>query len=86
MKLPVWRLFGVALLAALAVNLGLASQPSLDAVRALPASAWFLLAIMGLVATLGGYAAWFIVIRESDVSFVSLTIFVQPIVGVPLAA
>ena len=82
----VGKVLGVALIAALAVNLALASQPTLDAVRALPASAWFLLAIMGLVATLGGYAAWFLVIREADVSLVSLTIFVQPIVGVPLAA
>lgn len=85
-RASIWKVLAVALLAGLAANIALAGGPTWKAAGVLPAKAWWLLAFMGLVATLGGYAAWFFVIKESDISLAALTIFVQPIVGVPLAA
>lgn len=81
-----FKVVTVALLAGLIVNLLLSGGPTWNAAGALPANAWWLLTFTGLVATLAGYVVWLVVIREADVSLVALTIFVQPIVGIPLAA
>jgi drug/metabolite transporter (DMT)-like permease len=44
------------------------------------------LAFLSLVCTLAGYWLWFAVIRDAPISTVALTIFVQPIAGVAIAA
>jgi O-acetylserine/cysteine efflux transporter len=81
-----FKVLGVALLTGLVCNLLLAGGPTWQAARGLPLESWGLLVFMGLVATLAGYGVWFVVIRESAVSLAALTIFIQPLIGVPLAA
>jgi drug/metabolite transporter (DMT)-like permease len=41
---------------------------------------------LATVCTAIGYTLWFVVIRETDVNITALTIFVQPLAGVAIAA
>ena len=51
----------------------------------LPAEGWVWLVYLALICTVLGYAVWLVVLRESDVNLVALTILVQPLAGVPVA-
>jgi len=51
----------------------------------MPARGWWLVLYLPVICTAVGYAAWFVVIRESDVNVTALTIFVQPVAGVAIA-
>jgi O-acetylserine/cysteine efflux transporter len=79
------KTLGLALIAGLIVNIALCGDKVAAATRALPLNAWLLLGFMGIIATLAGYAAWFFVLRDTDVNLVALTVFIQPLAGVPLA-
>jgi drug/metabolite transporter (DMT)-like permease len=54
--------------------------------RLLTPHAWWIVAYLVVVCTLIGYSLWFIVIRETDVSRAALTILVQPLFGIVIAA
>jgi len=56
------------------------------AARLMPWPAWLWLGYLALVCTVIGYGAWFLVIREADVNVAALTLFVQPVAGVAVAA
>jgi len=56
------------------------------AARAMPWPAWLWLCYLALVCTVIGYGAWFMVIREAEVNVAALTIFIQPVAGVAVAA
>jgi drug/metabolite transporter (DMT)-like permease len=47
---------------------------------------WLVMGYLVLVCTLLGYTLWYVVIRETDVSLAALTILVQPMIGVFVAA
>jgi drug/metabolite transporter (DMT)-like permease len=79
------KTLALALLAGLVVNVALCGDKVATAARTLPLNAWLLLGFMGIIATLAGYAAWFFVLRDTDVNLVALTVFIQPLAGVPLA-
>ena len=80
------KVLAVALLTGTAVNLALNGPATFSAARALPVSAWVSLTALGLIGTTAGYGVWFLVIRETDVNVVAMTVFIQPLAGVPLAA
>jgi drug/metabolite transporter (DMT)-like permease len=79
------KVLTLSLVAGTLLNLAIDGPATLAEVPRLPAAAWLTLAYLSLLCTVAGYAFWLIVIRESDVSGVVLTIFVQPVAGVPIA-
>ena len=82
----VTKVVAVALLGATAVNLLIDGSKTLAAAQALPLRSWFLLVYLALVCTVVGYSLWYVVIKEAPVNVVALTIFVQPVAGVAMAA
>ncbi len=80
------KVVAVALLGATAVNLLIDGSKTLAAAQALPLRSWLLLVYLALVCTVVGYSLWYVVIKEAPVNVVALTIFVQPVAGVAMAA
>lgn len=80
------KVLAVALMSGTAVNLALNGPATFAAARALPISGWVSLTALGVIGTTAGYGVWFLVIRETDVNLVAMTVFIQPLAGVPLAA
>ncbi|HZL43591.1 MAG TPA: DMT family transporter, partial [Verrucomicrobiae bacterium] len=79
------KLLTVSLLAGLAGNLIIDGPATVAAACLLPAKAWVLLVLLALICTALGYGVWLMVIRESQVNVVALTVFSQSIFGVPIA-
>lgn len=80
------RILAIALVAGTAANLCLDGAATWRAAQAVSPWQWLLLAYMAVVCTIIGYAMWLAVIRTAPVNVVALTIFVQPVAGVALAA
>lgn len=80
------KTLAVALFAATAANLAWDGGRTFPMAQALPWQAWALLTYMAVVCTVLGYSVWLLVIKETDVNLAALTIFVQPVAGVPMAA
>ncbi len=80
------KVVAVALLGATVANLLIDGSRTLAAAQALPIRSWLLLVYLALVCTVVGYSLWYVVIKEAPVSVVALTIFVQPVAGVAMAA
>ncbi|MCX8156959.1 MAG: DMT family transporter [Verrucomicrobiae bacterium] len=80
------RILATALLAGTCANLLYDGGETWRAAQSLPWQAWAGLGFMAIVCTVLGYTAWLWVIKETPVSLVVLTIFVQPLAGVPMAA
>jgi drug/metabolite transporter (DMT)-like permease len=80
------KILAVGLFAATLANLLWDGEKTAAAALSLPLKAWLLLTYMAVVCTVLGYTIWLMVIKEADVNLVSMTIFVQPIAGVPMAA
>jgi O-acetylserine/cysteine efflux transporter len=80
------KILTFALLGATAVNLLWdGSATAALAVKLRPAD-WALLGYMAVICTVIGYSVWLAVIKHAPVNVVALTIFMQPLAGVPLAA
>lgn len=82
----VTKVVAVALLGATVANLLIDGSKTLTAAQTLPIRSWLLLVYLALVCTVVGYSLWYVVIKEAPVSVVALTIFVQPVAGVAMAA
>jgi drug/metabolite transporter (DMT)-like permease len=80
------KMLAIALLFGTAVNLMIDGRATLKAAQSLPAEAWILLFLLAFICTAVGYSVWFIVIRECPVNVAALTIFVQSVFGVAIAA
>jgi drug/metabolite transporter (DMT)-like permease len=80
-----FKILAVALASGMAVNLTLDGTAALRAATALTPKSWLILLYLTLVCTVLGYALWFAVIKEAQVSVAALTIFVQPVAGVIIA-
>ena len=80
------KVLAVALLAGAVVNGAIDGRQTLASAQALPPSAWWLIAYLSLICTLIGYVVWFVVIRETEVNVTVMTVFIQPVVGVVIAA
>ncbi len=79
------KVLTLALLGGAAVNLAWDGPATFTAALGLPAAAWWHIAYLVIICTLVGYAVWYVVIRETDVSLAILTILIQPLAGVPIA-
>jgi drug/metabolite transporter (DMT)-like permease len=80
-----FKILGVAIASGALVNLLTDGPSAMRAASRLPFSDWVLLAYLGLICTLGGYALWFAVIRETQINTAALTVFIQPVAGTALA-
>ena len=76
----------VGLLAGTAVNLLIDGPQTLRAAKTLPFQSWGLLAGLAIICTVIGYTLWLVAIRECPVNVVALTVFIQPVFGVAVAA
>jgi drug/metabolite transporter (DMT)-like permease len=80
------KLLTLALVGATAVNLLIDGPSTYHAAQALRPAEWLQLGYMAIICTVVGYTVWLVVIKEVPVNVVTLTIFIQPIAGVLLAA
>lgn len=80
------RILATALVAGTLANVLYDGHRTWQAAQNLPLQAWAGLAFMAVVCTVLGYTAWLWIIKDTPVSLVVLTIFVQPLAGVPMAA
>jgi drug/metabolite transporter (DMT)-like permease len=85
-RASVMKMLAISLLVGTAANLLIDGPATLRAAQTLPAQAWLLLLALAVVCTAIGYSVWFIVIRECPVNVAALTIFVQSVFGVAIAA
>ncbi|MBP9900720.1 MAG: DMT family transporter [Verrucomicrobia subdivision 3 bacterium] len=79
------KVVALSLLVGTAANLMIDGRQTLAAAVALPGPQWALVLTLAWVCTAFGYAFWFLVIREGEVSVAVLTIYAQPVFGVLLA-
>jgi drug/metabolite transporter (DMT)-like permease len=80
------KILTLALIVGTAGNFLIDGPQTLRAAATLPWQSWLLVLYLSTICTAIGYAAWFMVIRETDVNVTALTIFVQPLAGVAIAA
>jgi drug/metabolite transporter (DMT)-like permease len=80
------KILAVALLAGTLVNLGIDGGGTFAGAKTMPWHAWGLVLFMGVLCTSVGYAFWYAVIRDTDVNLAALTIFMQPVAGIAIAA
>lgn len=80
-----YKVVGISLFAATALNLALEGSRAVPAALTLPASAWGMLLYMSILCTSAGYVLWLLIIRDTQVNLVALTVFVQPLAGVLIA-
>jgi O-acetylserine/cysteine efflux transporter len=80
------KLLTLALVGATVVNLLIDGPSTGRAALHLRPTEWLQLGYMAVVCTVVGYTVWLVVIKEVPVNVVALTIFIQPIAGVLLAA
>ena len=79
------KILTLALLIGTAANLLIDGRQTFGEARAMPAHLWWLVAYLSIICTAVGYGVWFLVIQESDVNIVALTIFAQPVAGLIIA-
>ncbi len=80
------KVLALALVGATVANLLIDGPKTLSAARTVPVAGWLLVAYLGVICTVVGYTYWYVIIRETPVNVVAMTIFVQPVAGVVLAA
>jgi drug/metabolite transporter (DMT)-like permease len=85
-RASVMKVLAISLLSGTAMNLLIDGPRTLDAARALPLLGWLGIAYLAIVCTVIAYAAWLVVIRQTEVNLAAMTIFAQPVFGVALAA
>ncbi len=79
------KILALALIFGTTANLLLDGPATLAAVRVMPLHFWWLIIYLSTICTAIGYGIWFVVIKETDVNVVALTIFAQPLAGVLIA-
>lgn len=80
------RVVTVALVAGSVANLLWDGPSAWRAARELPWQGWWVMLYLSLICTAVGYVIWFVVIREAPVNVAVLTVFLQPVLGVGIAA
>jgi len=80
------RVVTVALLSGSLANLVWEGPAAWHAAVALPVEGWWVMLYLSVICTVIGYVAWFYVIREAEVNVAVLTVFLQPVLGVLIAA
>jgi drug/metabolite transporter (DMT)-like permease len=85
-KAGVLKILAVGLIAGTAGNLLIDGARTIHAATVMPLNCWWMVIYMATICTAIGYAIWFFAIRETDVNLVAMTIFVQPLAGLAIAA
>jgi drug/metabolite transporter (DMT)-like permease len=80
------KILAISLVCGTVANLLIDGRRTMLAASAMPATGWWIVLYMATICTAIGYAVWFVVIRETDVNVTAMTIFVQPMAGVAIAA
>lgn len=80
-----YKVVAISLAAGTILNLGIDGHRSLTEASHLPLYGWGLLLYMSVVCTMTGYVLWLLIIAETPVNLVAMTIFVQPVAGVVIA-
>ena len=75
----------LALVAGSILNFLLDGGQTWSSARMLGARHWWMLIYLAMLCTVLGYSLWYRIIRETPVNVMALTIFVQPLAGVPMA-
>lgn len=79
------KVLSIALISGTIANLCIDGSKTLPAIPTLPLNAWLIFIYLALLCTVSGYLAWYYIIKRTDVNIVALTIFIQPIAGIPMA-
>lgn len=85
-RASVMKMLAISLVVGTLLNLMIDGPSTFSSARTLSPMAWTLLALMAVVCTVIGYSVWFIVIKDTSVNIVALTIFSQSVFGVVIAA
>ncbi|EEF58601.1 DMT family transporter [Pedosphaera parvula] len=85
-RASIMKILTIALVAGTITNLLIDGPQTFAAARAMPLKYWWFIFYMATICTSIGYAVWFAVIKETDVNVVALTVFMQPVAGVAIAA
>ncbi len=80
------KIVAMSLVAGTVANLLVDGPETFHAAQRVPIQAWWLLLALAIICTVGGYTLWLIIIRECPVNVAALTIFVQSVFGVLIAA
>lgn len=80
------KILCIALLGGTAVNLVFDYGNVVKVIPTLPVKYWLMFAYLSIICTVTGYLIWLNTVKKLDVNIVALTIFIQPIAGVPMAA
>ena len=86
MRASVMKMLAISFASGTAVNLLIDGPQTFRAVHHLQPLAWLLLVSIGLICTATGYTIWFLVLRETPLNVIALTVFAQTIFGVLMAA
>ena len=76
------KLVAVGLFGGTAANVAISGA----SIPAMPVEGWLSMIYLGLICTSFGYALWYFAIQRAPVNLVGLTVFVQPVAGLFLAA
>ncbi len=79
------KILALALIFGTMANLLFDGPATLAAIQVMPPRLWWMILYLATICTAFGYAIWFVVIKETDVNIVALTIFAQPVAGVLIA-
>ena len=80
------KTLGAGLFFGTVANLLINGKDLVQAVPSLSMGSWLQVLYLAAICSALGYWIWFIVIQETDVNVTAMTIFVQPIAGVLIAA
>ena len=80
-----FKVLTVALVAGTLLNLLWDGPHLMSQALSFNAKAWGLLLYLSLVCSVFGYGLWLVIIRETPVNVVALTVFVQPMAGLLIA-
>lgn len=80
-----YRVVAISLIGATLVNFLIDGGTTLREAATLAPYHWALLAYMAILCTMAGYVLWLVILQETDVNLVALTVFVQPVAGVAIA-
>jgi drug/metabolite transporter (DMT)-like permease len=81
-----FKVLTTALVAGSVVNLSSDGLPAVRAAIGLSSTSWLLVGYLSVICTVVGFALWYVVIREAQVNVAALTVFIQPAVGLAVAA
>jgi drug/metabolite transporter (DMT)-like permease len=80
-----FKVLAVAVASGAVVDWLLDGASTARALATLSPDNWLLIVYLGLVCAVGGYSLWFVVVKDSPVNTVALTLFLQPLAGTIIA-